>query len=253
MITINVFENERHNEKLMTVINNVVEEFERLIPAGPPLGFKPIELINDHISGPTFYWPLEGNSYKIALNISDLNYNQCAFQFSQELCRIYCDPAMKGWFIQLLSHVFALYTLEFLSLKWKDNPPNQELKDYWYNFDSYKSNLLATAFSKVDLVQYQVANEWVQYQVNKLMSKSKINKGKLIIIAYELLPMFKTHPESWQIMPYVAKSSISLSRGESAKRVIDSDTEPDFEKLLNEIPEHLNVFVGLFYKKLGVL
>jgi len=82
----NVFESNELNEKLMIVINDIVEEFDRLIPAGPPLGFKTLELVNDEVSGPTFYWPKVQDFYKIAFIISDLNYNQIAFQFTQELC-----------------------------------------------------------------------------------------------------------------------------------------------------------------------
>jgi len=247
----NVFEDDKHNEKLMIVINDIVEEFDRLIPTGPPLGFKTLELVNDEISGPTFYWPLGRDFYKIALNVSDLNYNQIAFQFTQELCRIYCDPRMRSWFIQLLSHLSALYALDFLGQKWEKSPPNEELNDYWYNFDSYKSNLLGAAFSKVDIVKYQVANEWVQYQVNKLRRKDKVNHGKLLIIAYELLPMFKEYPESWQMLPFVGKYSVPPPPTDPNDIVMDRDTEPDFEKLMNVSPENLKDFLNKFYDKIG--
>jgi len=249
-IKCNVFDNDQ-NEKMMIVINDIVEEFDRLIPTGPPLDFQTIELVNDEISGPTFYWPRGRDFYKIALNVSDVNYNQIAFQFAQELTRIYCDPRMRSWFIQLISHICALYSLDFLAHKWENNPPNKELKDYWYNFDSYKSNLLGAAFSKVDIVKYQVANEWVQYQVNKLRRKDKINRGKLLIIAYELLPMFKEYPESWQIIPYIGKCSTPPPPTDPKEIVADRDTEPDFEKLMNEIPEQLKPFANKFYDKIG--
>lgn len=247
----NVFDNNEKNEKLMLVINDIVAEFDRLIPEGPPLGFKTLEIVNDEVSGPTFYWPLGRDFYKIALNITDLNYNQIAFQFTQELCRIYCDPRMRSWFIQLLSHICALYALDFLSHKWEENPPNDELKDYWYNFDSYKSNLLGAAFSKVDIVKYQVANEWVQYQVNKLRRNDKLNRGKLLIIAYELLPMFRDHDKSWLILPYVGKCSVPPPPKNPNEIVADRDTEPDFEKLIKELPQETMEFANKFYDKIG--
>lgn len=247
----NVFDSNEKNEKLMIVINDIVEEFDRLIPTGPPLGFKRLELINDEVVGPTFYWPRGQDFYKIALNISDVNYNQTAFQFSQGLCRIYCDPRMRSWFIQLVSHLCGLYALDFLAHKWDKSPPNDDLKEYWYNFDSYKSNLLGAAFSKVDIVKYQVANEWVQYQVNKLRQKDKINRGKLLIIAYELLPMFKEHPESWQILPFVGKCSVPPPPEDPREIVIDRDTEPDFNKLMDQIPDEMKEFTKKFYDKIG--
>ncbi len=250
-IKCNVFATDEENLKMMTIINDIVEEFDNLIPLGPPLGFKNLELVNDIVAGPTFYWPLGRDSYKIALNVTDLNYNQIAFQFSQQLCRIYCDPRMRSWFIQLLSHLFALYTLDMLGDKWEKNPPNEELKDYWYNFDSYKSNLLGAAFSKVDIVKYQVANEWVQYQVNKLRRNTKINKGKLLIIAFELLPMFKEYPESWQMLPYVGKSSVPPPPINPNEIVENRDTKPDFELLMEGLPENLAAFANKFYDKIG--
>jgi len=247
----NVFGEKEKNKKLMLVINDIVEEFDRLIPSGPPLGFKTLELVNDEISGPTFYWPLGRDFYKIALNVADLNYNQIAFQFSQELCRIYCDPRMRSWFIQLIGHVGALYSLDFLGKKWKTNPPAEDMKEYWYNFDSYKSNLLGAAFSKVDIVKYQVANEWVQYQVNKLRRKDEINRGKLLIIAYELLPMFKENEQSWKILPYVGKGSVPPPPEDPKDIVSDRNTEPDFDKLMQVLPEDIRDFANKFYDKIG--
>ena len=246
-----VFDSKEKNDKLMIVINDIVEEFNRLIPEGPPLGFQTLELVNDEVDGPTFYWPRGQDFYKIALNISDLNYNQAAFQFAQELCRIYCDPRMRSWFIQLAGHICGLYALEFLADNWEKSPPNKELEEYWYNFDSYKSNLLGAAFSKVDIVKYQVANEWVEYQINKLRRKDKINRGKLLIIAYELLPMFKEHSKSWQILPYVGKCSVPPPPNNPKEIVEDRDTEPDFEKLMSEIPEEMKVFTNKLYQKIG--
>ena len=247
----NVFKETELNDKLLIVINDIVNEIEKLIPTEPPLGFKPIELTNDQMIGPAFYWPLGRDFYKIALNISGVNYNQIAFQFSQELCRIYCDPRMRSWFIQLLSHVFALYVLDFLGKKWKKDPPNKSLNDYWYNFDSYKSNLLNAAFSKVDIVKYQVANEWVQYQVNKLRKKDKVNRGKLLIVAYELLPIFKKYPEGWKLLPFVGKCSIPPPPSDPNKIVSDRKTKPDFEKLKKHLPEDLQDFSNKFFAKIG--
>jgi hypothetical protein len=250
-IDINVFDKKELNNQVSFVINDIVNEFDRLIPTGPPIGHKPIKLINDLEAGPTFYWPLGKDFYKIGLNVSGVYYNQIAFQFSQELCRIYCDPRMNSWMIELLCHIAALYALDFLAHKWEENPPAKELKDYWYNFDSYKSNLLGAAFSKVDMVKYQVANEWVEYQVNKLRKKDHLNRGKLLIIAYELLPMFKEHPESWLMLPYVGKSSVPPPPEDPKSLITNRNTEPDFEKLINMLPKELNTFAEKFFTKIG--
>jgi hypothetical protein len=246
-----IFNNEEQNTKALIVLQDIVDEFCKLIPNGPPMGFKTIEIIEDKVSGPTFYWPLGRDTYKIGLNVSDVNYNQLAFQFAQELCRIYCDPRINSWFIELLCHITALYTLDFLGQKWEINPPNEELKDYWYNFDSYKSNLLGAAFSKVDMVKYQVANEWLQYQVNKLKKNDKVNRGKLLIIAYELLPLFKKMPESWQMLPEVGRSSVPPPPEDPTSLITNRNTEPGFDKLLDYIPDNVKSFISQFYDKIG--
>jgi len=250
-INMNVFEKKELNDQVSLVIHQLLDEFGRLIQSEPPMGFKPIKLINDRDAGPTFYWPLGKDFYKIGLNVSGVYYNQIAFQFSQELGRIYCDPRINSWLIELLCHIAALYSLDFLGHKWEENPPDKELEDYWYNFDSYKSNLLGAAFSKVDMVKYQVANEWVEYQIKKLRKKDHLNRGKLLIIAYELLPMFKEHPESWKILPYVGKCSVPPPPEDPKSLVTKRVTEPDFGKLKQMLPEELNTFAGKFFMKIG--
>src|SRR6056297_193331 len=194
-------------KKASLVINDILEEFERLLPEGPPLGYKPIHLINDTDGGPTLYWPLGRDFYKIGLNIPDVYYNQVAFQFSQEFCRIYCDPRINNWFIELIDHVAALYMLEHLSEKWENHPPVPELVDYYENFTDYRSNLLGTAFSKIDMVKYQISNEWVKNQIKKLINKESYNRGKLLLIAYEILGLFKESDANWKMLPYVGKCS----------------------------------------------
>lgn len=248
---INIFE-DTDNDKVKYVIDDILNEMNRLIPQGPPLGFKEIRLINDHVAGPTLYWPLGKEFYKIGLNVSGLFYNQIAFQFCQELMRVYCDPRINNWLIEIIGHIGALYALEYLSEKWEIEPPIEELRDYWDNFDSYRSNLIGAAFSKVDMVKYQVSNEWVSYQINKLKMKDKLNRGKLLIIAYELLPLFKKYEEGWKIIPYIGKNSIPPPPEDSANLISNRRAIPDFESLANSIPDELHAFSKVLFDKIGV-
>ena len=70
-----LMEDQAADERASLVIRDIVSEFERLIPQGPPLGYKPLHLINDRVGGPTLYWPLGKNYYKIGLNISNVFFN----------------------------------------------------------------------------------------------------------------------------------------------------------------------------------
>jgi hypothetical protein len=240
------------NEKASIVINDIVNEFERLIPNDPPLGYKPVHLVNDRSAGPTLFWPLGKDYYQIGLNISDVFYNQVAFQFSQEFTRIYCDPRINNWFIELVCHVAALYMLDFLGAKWELDPPIDELQDYHENFTNYRSNLLGAAFSKIDMVKYQISNEWVEYQVQKLVNKEHTNRGKLLLIAYELLGLFNESEENWQILPYIGKCSMP-SPPEDAKNLnTNRNAKPDFNQLLEEVPQNIKPFVQKLIDKFGV-
>ncbi|MCG8412476.1 MAG: hypothetical protein MI739_14455 [Bacteroidales bacterium] len=250
-ITCKVFDNEEQNLKCAIIIKHIVDEFDVLISNSPVLGFKTLEIIRDNYSGPTLYRPLHADFYRIGLNVSEVNYCQIAFQFSQELCRIYCDPRINNWFIEILCHVMALHSLNFLSKNWKKNPPNNQLKDYWNNFDEYKSNLLKTAFSKVDMVRYQVANEWVQYQVDKLQQRSAMNRGKLLLIANELLPLFYESKQSWQILPFVGRSSVAPPPEDINQLVTKRRTKPDFDKFVKNVPKQTLDFVYKLCSKLG--
>jgi len=240
------------NQQASLVIQDILEEFERMIPEGPPLGYKPIHLINDLKGGPTLYWPLAGDAYKIGLNIEAVFFNQVAFQFSQEVCRIYCDPRVNNWFIELMDHMVALYILEYLSEKWENDPPLPDLADYHENFTIYRSNLLGAAFSKIDMVKYQITNEWVKSQVKKLMDKGSFNRGKLLIIAYELLGIFKKSDENWSLFPYVGKCSDPGPPKDIHNMVTNRFTEPDFTRLLKVVPPGVKPFVERVAHKFGI-
>lgn len=251
-INYELMQDKNANEKASIVINDVLNEFERLIPEGPPLGYKPITLINDKEAGPTIYWPLDKDYYKIGLNISDVFYNQIAFQFTQELSRIYCDPRIDNWLIEIITHVSALYMLDFLGAKWELDPPHPNVQEYHENFTNYRSNLLGTAFSKIDMVKYQVSPEWVKHQVSKLMNHHKYNRGKILIIAYEILSYFTESDDNWRLLPYIGRYSKPAPSEDATNLVTHRNTDPDFTKLTKEVPENLRPFVKKLTDKFGV-
>jgi len=249
---ISIFQEKQKNDQAAWVINDILKMFDEMIPEGPPLGIKRLDICNDHSAGPTLYWPLKKDVYKIGVNVSDLYYNQLAFQFAQEFCNLYCDPRIYNWFTELICHVASLYTLDYLSAKWEETPPNNELEGYWDSFDSYKSHLIGAAFSKVDMVKYQVSNEWVPYQINKLQKHDKLNRGKLLIIAYELLPLFKKYPNSWHILPYMGQASKPAPPENPEILVTNRKTMPDFLKLSTLLPENLQEFITKLTEKCGI-
>lgn len=248
-----LMEDREINEKASLVVDDIAEEFERLIPQGPPLGYKPVHLINDPVAGPTLYWPLGKDYYKVGLNISNVFYNQVAFQFSQVFSRLYCDPRIDNWFIQLIDHVAALYFLDHLNEKWETHPPVEEVKEYHENFSNYRSNLLGTAFSRIDMVKYQISNEWVKDQVKKFMSGETYNRGKMLIVAYEILGLFRESDSHWQMLPYIGKASVPAPPDDPGDVTTIRQTSMDFNRLMEIVPDDLKHFVQRLVDKFGVL
>ncbi len=248
-----LMEDHDSNQKASIVVQDILEEFERLVPQGPPLGYKPLYLINDREGGPTLYWPLGKDYYKIGLNISDVFFNQVAFQFSQTICRVYCDPRIDNWFIELVAHVAALYFLEYLNEKWELDPPIEALQDYHENFANYRSNLLGTAFSRIDMVKYQISNEWVKNQVKKMITHEPYNRGKLMIVAYEILGLFGASDQNWQMLPYIGQASVPQPPADSKDVTTIRKTDMDFNRLLQIVPDAIQPFVQQLVDKFGVL
>jgi hypothetical protein len=247
-----LMEDPNADERASLVIRDVVEEMERLIPQGPPLGYKPIHLINDLEAGPTLYWPLGKSYYKIGLNISNVYFNQVAFQFSQEFSRLYCDPRINNWFVEMVVHMAALYFLEFLGEKWEEDPPFEELKDYHENFTNYRSNLLGAAFSRIDMVKYQISNEWLKHQARKLMNRETYNRGKILVVAYEILDLFRESEKNWLMLPYLGRCSVPAPPENPGDITTIRKTSMDFNRLLEEVPGDVKPFVRKLTDKFGV-
>ena len=146
----------------------------------------------------------------------------------------------------------ALYLLEFLSNKWESNPPFEELRDYHENFSNYRSNLLGTAFSRIDMVKYQISNEWIKNQVVKLMDRESYNRGKLLIVAYEILDLFKESEKNWQMLPYIGRSSVPSPPEDPTDVTTIRKTNVDFNKLIDAVPEEIKPFVRKLADKFGV-
>jgi len=248
----NVFEDEKLNKSMLFVINDIVDEFDKLIPTGPQLGFKKIQIVNDQLYGPTLYWPLHNDCYKIGLNVSGLFYNQIAFQYTQVFSKLYCDPRISNWFIEIIAHISSMYILDFLSEKWKNDYPNENLKNYYKKFAEYKNNLVGSAFSIVDIVKYQVSGNWVEDQIAKLRKNDKLNRAKILIIAFEVLSLFKENKECWKLLPYIGKYTIPSLSKDTTNLVTSRDVVPDFENLVINVPDNLKPILIKLLDKFGV-
>jgi hypothetical protein len=102
------------------------------------------------------------------------------------------------------------------------------------------------------MVKYQISNEWVKYQVNKLIGQESRNKGKMLLIAYELLSLFKEADENWLMLPYIGQCSDPAPPEDSNNLVTNRKAKPDFKKLLEAVPNETKPFVQKLIDKFGV-
>jgi len=228
------------NESFSIVFNQIAEEFTRMIPEGPPLGYKPIVLVNDLLFEHRVYWPFNQDHYTIGLHIVEKNYGEAAYQFTHELTHLYCDPRITNWVIKTVAHTASLYILDVLTDMWEENLPDGIEEDIREVFRDYKVGLMREAVHKIDLRQHQLSNKWIKKEVKKIHENPKSgNRIIYNVIAMEILPIFTEDPALWGIIPHLCKSSFScqpedLEDLNSIKEVIF-----DFSKLSELCPAHL--------------
>jgi len=235
-----IWEREDLNNTFFIIFNQIGEEFTTMIPETPPLGFKPIVLVNDLLFDHRVHGPFDQEHYLIGLNITEHSYGEAAYQFAYELSHIYCDPRITNWAIKLIAHVSSFYILDRLTEKWETNPPEGIEKNSWEDFRNFKIDLMKEAYHKIDLRQHQHSSDWIKKEVKKIHERPELgNRIIFNVIALEILLIFKDDPTLWHIIPFLCKSSSPCLTGELEDS--HSMMEVLFDiNILNEIcPDHL--------------
>lgn len=235
-----IWEMEELNETLSIVFNQIAEEFTRMIPEGPPLGYKPIILVNDPLFEHRVHWPFNQANYTIGLNIVEKNYGEAASQFTHELTHVYCDPRITNWAIKTVAHVASFYMLDRLTEKWKANLPERFEEDTRDDFRDYKVSLMKEAYHRIDLRQHQLSSDWIKNEVKKIHERPELgNRIIFNVIALDILPIFEEDPALWSIIPYLCKSSGPFQPEDIEEMHDIIEVFFDIDKLNEIYPNHL--------------
>ena len=211
-----------------------------MVPKGPPLGYKPLVLVNDLLFEHRIHYPLSHDKYVLGLNLMETSFGEAAYQLAHELCQIYCDPRVTNWAIEILSHVAPLYILDILTQKWEEELPVGFQEESFDVFHSYKNQIMREAYHKIDLVQHQLSNNWIKKEVRHIHDHPELGNHVIYnVFAFELLSYFEDHPEAWAILPYVGKSSQPAPDGIEMDLDDIVTTKPDLDMLLNSVPDEL--------------
>lgn len=230
---------ELEQKKITLLLNAILQKFEQLIPEEPPLGYKPIVLECDRDLGYLVTWENKDDSYLLSVNGCEMDIEKIAFQFARGVGHLYSDPRVNNWLIEVFCHIASLYYIDFIVDIWETNGLDS-FSGHPEDFISYKNLIVSDSFSGVDLVQYQVSNKWIKNEVNKLRrNQGIIDRDRIILVALELIPLFKLHEEAWQLLPFLGKSVIDDELKKPVGMVHVINSKPDFEKLEELLPETL--------------
>ena len=182
------------NDDIKAVLIGIIDKYENLVPQGPPLGYKEIEIMP---GGPMCTINFLPKYYQILLssNAKSRFYCQVAYQFAHELCHIYCDPRIFNRFIESICELSSLYFLEYLSNKWGIDPPYPHWKSYAQNFATYKTERINTI--RLDLKEYSDIRN-IMKETGQLDSVEERNLQ--LIAAKELLPIFQGDSKAWLLL-----------------------------------------------------
>ncbi len=235
-----VWEMEERNDSFSIIFNQITEEFMNLIPEEPPLGFKPIVLVNDLLFEHRVHWPFDRDNYLIGLNVEENSYGDAAYQFAHELSHIYTDPRITNWTIKLIAHVSSFYMLDRLVEMWKETPPKEIGKTAVDDFQNCRNDLMKEAYHKIDLRQHQLSSNWIKKETKRIHDRPEFgNRIIFNVIALEILPFFKKDPAIWSIIPYISKCSYSSQTEELEDLNSIKEVIIDLDKLNELCPDHL--------------
>jgi hypothetical protein len=224
------------------VARSTVEEFDRIFPADPPAGERPIHVFY-RPEGPITDSTKDTNVYRIGLTVRDRFYDQLAFQLGHELCHIIADPRRTNWFVESCCEMVSLVLLRRMSKVWACTPPFRNWVDYAPNFEEYAQNRIREATTKVfqseSLPDQAQVHKWLA-SVSSSFRPCPLWRERNVLIAEMLRPVFEESADNWDALRFLAQASayppVSLT---------DLDTNSGFEfgRWLRAVPEHLKELV----------
>ena len=132
---------------LEALLLDVVRQFQRLIPAGPALGYKPLEISHNPFGRPLCAVGRLPDRYRILLfagtgpfrdDYSNRDLCRLAFQLAHEMGHLYADPRNNNDFIENICWASSLFTLEDMAKRWPQHAPFPNWQSFAPNFKKYQ-------------------------------------------------------------------------------------------------------------------
>ncbi|MEA1887229.1 MAG: hypothetical protein U9N72_08480 [Bacteroidota bacterium] len=248
-IILELWDSESYNNNIAPVVNELASEFDRLVDSPPPLGYKPLRVINDLYYGMRIYTPLVEDHYKVGLTVGHLTYGKVAYQFSHVISTIYSDPRQITWLANAMAHMASFRFLDYFAEKWIDDCPGAAYEGAYEAFSSLKTEKIKTAYQNVDIMLNLATNEWIKEEVSKLDQSMDYAPAVLFdLLGLELQPLFR-EDYAWRIFPYLGKGTRTPIDDPNDLRCRPR-AKPDFDNLRAAVPSDLKDLVDKIYHRL---
>ena len=183
-------------------------------------------------------------SYRIQIAATRTHWCQYAFQFSHEYCHLIIDPYQgegwpNQWLIEAMCEMASVFALRRMAEGWTTDPPHPQWKSYSSALADYAQERLTNP--EHALPSGVRLNEWLTLHHESLL-RDPYQREKNAVIAYQLLPIFESHPSGWNAVRELPTrrqpSEMNGSIGDYL-RLWRSTVDPDGRSVVDQISQML--------------
>ena len=226
------------NDDVQRLLLDILKEFEKLIPSGPFLGDKPLNVIN-YPNNPITITTVLPTIYLIGLTRDGRIYNQLAYQFAHEMVHVYSDPRNNNWLVESFCEAVSLIMLEKIGHKWTTNPGVVGLNWYAPNFEKYKAQTISNYLTELNTTEESIKGFKLAEKIKELTTP--INRQINFVLAYRIFNYYKKTPYILRLIPYL---HFTCSKEQLGDNELFMMVHPDLERFEKRLPDDLrNIWV----------
>jgi hypothetical protein len=210
-----------------TLLNEISVVFQDLVPDGPLLGDKEIDVIQTNEVPMTFP---KGLPVKYTIGITSKEYFplQITYQFAHELCHVFIEPRLTNWLIESFCECMSLIILELTGADLKKD------QKWVINYTNYIEEIKIDFSNKLNLTIDDLSIIDVTNRVKSLTTP--YDRPLNFVSAWKIYNLYKKNPEVLHLIPYLNYTRyVNLI---SANEIIE-DVHPNLINFQNNIPDTL--------------
>lgn len=139
---------------------------------------------------------------RVHLNTGGHLWSQYAYQFSHELCHVFCrfdrDDTGNRWFEEAVCEVASLFVLRRMAATWRERPPYPNWRGYAGSLEGYAARIIEEG----GLPEGLSLADWYDRRRDDLPARPT-DRDNARAIAVALLPLFEDEPERWGAIPWL--------------------------------------------------